>query len=191
MSPRQSPARFLVLIAPIVLVSLNATQSRAQSEGDNATATAPLYKTISIKPTRFGIDADRGAKITPDEVTVTNSTAQELIRIAYNVKEDQIEGAPGWLNSPRYDIEAKVDTSAEGEDTPAGEAVLEPRGRMLQALLSDRFKLAAHQETRLVPVYELLIAGDGPKLGESDPHADSAFRVIQRHLAVADSSRIF
>ena len=180
MSLRQSLARFLVVIAPILLFSVNTTPSRAQLEGDNRTATAPLYKTISIKPTKFGIDADRGAKTTPDEVTVANSTAQELIRDAYDIKEDQILGAPCWLNSPRYDIDAKVDTSAEGKDTPAGEAVLEPHERMLQALLSNRFKLAAHRETRLIPVYELVVAGDGPKLRETDSHhADSALRVIK------------
>jgi uncharacterized protein (TIGR03435 family) len=180
MSRRQSLARFLVVIAPIVLLSINATPSRAQSEGDNATAIAPLYKTISIKPTKSGIDADRGAKVTPDEVTVANSTAQQLIRNAYDVAEDQIVGAPGWLNSLRYDIDAKVDNSAEGEDTLAGEAARERDGRRLQALLSNRFKLAAHRETRLIPVYELVVAGDGPKLRESDSHhADSPLRVIQ------------
>jgi uncharacterized protein (TIGR03435 family) len=186
MSLRQSLARFLVVTAPIVLFSVNATPSRAQSEGANATATAPLYKTVSVKPSKSGIDAHRGAKITPDEVTVTNSTAQELIRNAYDVKEDQIVGAPGWLNSPRYDIDAKVDASAEEKDTSESEAVLEPYERMLQALLSNRFKLSAHRETRLIPVYELVIAGDAPKLRESVPsQEDSALRVIQ-----VDSGRI-
>lgn len=55
--------------------------------------------------------------------------------------------------------------SAEGKNTPAGETVHQ---RMLQALLSNSFKLAVHRETRLIPVYELVIAGDGPKLRESD-----------------------
>ena len=183
MSLRKSLARFLVVVSPIVLFSINATPSRAQSQGDNATAAAPLYKTISIKPTKFGIHADSGAKTTPDEVTVTNSTAQEIIRDAYDVKEDQIVGAPGWLNSPRYDIDAKLaklDTPAEGEDTPAADAVLEPHERMIQALLANCFKLAAHRETRLIPAYDLVVAGDGPKLRESDSHHDdSTLRVIQ------------
>jgi len=174
MSLRQSLARFVVVIAAIVFVSVNAAPSRAQS-GGNATAPAFLYKTISIKPTKFGIhadkgygiQADRGAKTTRDELTVTNSTAQEIIRDAYDVKEDQIVGAPSWLNSPRYDIVANLDTPAEGEDTPAGDAILEPHKRMLQVLLANGFKLAAHRETRLIPVYELVVAVDGPKLRES------------------------
>jgi uncharacterized protein (TIGR03435 family) len=187
MSLRQSLVRSLVVIAPIVLASVNATQSRAQSEGDNATAVAPLYKTISVKPTKFGIHADRNTKIGPDELTVANETAQELIQGAYDIKDDQIVGAPGWLNSQRYDIDAKVDTSAEGEGTLAGEALQERSERMLQALLSNRFKLVVHRQTRMIPVYELVIAGDGAKLRESIPaDADSAApRVIQ-----VDSGRI-
>ena len=207
MSLRKSLAAFVVGIALLVLFSVNATPSHAQSDGDNATATAPLYKTISIRPTKFGIhadkgygiQADRGAKTAPDEVTVTNSTPQEIIRDAYDVREDQIVGAPGWLNSPRYDIVAKVNTAAEGEDTVAGEAHEERGNPRLQALLSDGFKLAVHRETRLIPAYELVVAGDGPKLRESDSsEADSALRVIQvesgriagREVPIATLARI-
>ncbi len=94
---------------------------------------------------------------------------QTLIRDAYKVEDDQIVGAPSWLNSRRYDIDAKVDSPATGQ---GGE-------RMLQGLLSDYFKLAVHPETRLIPVYELVV-GDGPKLRESAPaYADFAARVIQ------------
>src|SRR5215471_15032157 len=51
--------------------------------------------------------------------------------------------------------------------TPAGDAILEPHKRMLQVFLANGFKLAAHRETRLIPVYELVVAVDGPKLRES------------------------
>jgi len=177
MSARQSLVRFLVVVGPIVLFSVNATPSRAQSEGDNATATAPLYKTISIKPSKSSIHAGGTTKIGPDELTATNEPPQALIEDAYEVQDDQIVGLPSWLNSQRYDIEAKADTSAEGL---AGETLEESGHRMLQALLSNRFKMAAHRETRLIPVYELVVAGDGPKLRESDSHHDdSTLRVIQ------------
>jgi uncharacterized protein (TIGR03435 family) len=199
MSLRQSFAlRFLVVVSPVVLFSVNATPSRAQSEGDNGTATAPLYKTISIKPSKSG-NENGNTKISPDEVTAANQTVQGLVRGAYDVEEDQILGAPGWLNSQRYDIDAKVDTSAEGEETLAGKTRDARIDRMLQALLSNRFKLATHRETRLIPAYELVVAGDGPKLRESDSsQADSALRVIQvesgriagREVPIATLARI-
>lgn len=41
--------------------------------------------------------------------------------------------------------------------------------RMLQALLTDRFRLTPHRETKELPVYELIIAENGPKLQEAKP----------------------
>lgn len=40
---------------------------------------------------------------------------------------------------------------------------------MAQTLLADRFRLKAHRETRLVPVYALTIAKSGPKLHAARP----------------------
>jgi uncharacterized protein (TIGR03435 family) len=42
---------------------------------------------------------------------------------------------------------------------------------MLQALLADRFKLAAHMEDRPRNVYALVVDKGGPKFKESDPNA--------------------
>lgn len=190
MSLCQSLARLAVAIAAVLLVTVNPT--RAQSQDKNENLTVPLYKTTSVRPSKAGIDADRTTKITPDEVTVTNETTQEIIRGAYDVKDDQIVGAPVWLNSQRFDIDAKVDTSAPGQDEPVGE-------HMIQVLLSSRFNLTVHRETKLIPAYELIIAGDGPKLRESDPaSADSALRVIDigngrimgREVPIATLARI-
>jgi len=40
---------------------------------------------------------------------------------------------------------------------------------MLQPLLADRFKLKVHKETKLLSIYELVIAKNGPKLKEAKP----------------------
>jgi uncharacterized protein (TIGR03435 family) len=40
---------------------------------------------------------------------------------------------------------------------------------MLRALLAERFNLKLHQETKDLPVYELVIAQNGPKLQEAKP----------------------
>jgi uncharacterized protein (TIGR03435 family) len=189
MSLRKGLVRFVVLAAAFVFFSV-ATQTRAQSQDTNANARAPLYKMVSIKPTKSSINADRGAKLGPDELTAWNSSTQELIQDAYDVKDDQIAGAPSWLSSMRYDIEAKAENPAAGE---GGERSLE------SGLLSKYFKLAVHRETRLISVYELAIASDGPKLRESVPaDADSALRTIQvengrimgREVPIATLARI-
>ena len=40
---------------------------------------------------------------------------------------------------------------------------------MMQSLLADRFKFAAHRETRELPVYALMLAKNGSKLKEAIP----------------------
>jgi uncharacterized protein (TIGR03435 family) len=91
----------------------------------------------------------------------------ELIELAYvsatrmaaavpmPLKSVPISGGPAWINSDRYDIDAKAE-GAPGQKTM--------RGPMLQALLEDRCKLKIHRETKEVPVYALTVAKGGPKL---------------------------
>ena len=88
-------------------------------------------------------------------------TLKELVANAYSVKGYQING-PAWLGTERFDIAAKLPDGASKDDAP----------KMLQALLADRFKLAAHFDKQEHPVLGLLVGKDGPKLKESPP--DSA-----------------
>jgi len=89
--------------------------------------------------------------------TATNMPLQVLITLAYRIKDFQVSGAPAWLTSERYDVEAK----AEGD--LAFEAMLP----MLQTLLEDRLQLKFHRETKEVPVYALVVAKAG-KLREAE-----------------------
>jgi len=74
-------------------------------------------------------------------------------------KVPNIEGAPGWLKSERY----QIDATAAGAPSYAVMA-----GPMMQALLEERLKLKAHRETRNVPVYELRATKADPKLQRAD-----------------------
>jgi uncharacterized protein (TIGR03435 family) len=77
-----------------------------------------------------------------------------LIQLAYSVRDFQLQGAPSWVDSDRYDIDAKA----------AGDASLDEMRPMLQSLLKERFNLALHRETKELPVYELAVAKDGLKI---------------------------
>jgi uncharacterized protein (TIGR03435 family) len=70
--------------------------------------------------------------------------------------QQQISG-PGWIDSEKYDLAAKV---------PPG-TTKEQFQKMLQNLLTERFQLVLRQETKVLPVYELVIARNGPKIKES------------------------
>jgi uncharacterized protein (TIGR03435 family) len=100
--------------------------------------------------------------------TAINATLKLLIRFAYGLPESRIVGGPGWLDSTKFDVEAKADEALDahlkGMD---GDAARLEKQKMLQALLADRFKLVAHMETRELPVYGLVVAKGGAKFLES------------------------
>src|SRR5262249_8494129 len=88
----------------------------------------------------------------PNSLTMRNVGLAECVQWAYGVDFYQIAGPR--LSSDSYDILAKA-----GAPVPVRQLKV-----MLQDLLAKRFKLALHRETRMLPVYELVVAKGGPKL---------------------------
>jgi len=96
-----------------------------------------------------------------------------LLTFAYDVRDFQLSGGPGWIGSEHYDIVARPDRSAAPEEGPVdmrkmsdGEmkTMAEKIRERLRALLAERFQLAVHNETKDAPVYFLVVAKNGPKL---------------------------
>jgi uncharacterized protein (TIGR03435 family) len=96
------------------------------------------------------------AHIDGSRATYTYESLKELIAYAYKVRSYQISG-PEWLTTDRFDIAARLPEGASRDDVPA----------MLQALLVERFKLAAHLETKEHPVIGLVMGKGGTKLQET------------------------
>jgi len=114
----------------------------------------------------------------PGRLHVSNATLGMLVAAAYRVYDFQISGGPQWLNTDRYNIEAK----AAGETKPAEAQLM----AMLQKLLEERFDLQAHRETREAPTYALEIGKIGPKFQPSkNSDEPPLFRVYQRRQITA------
>jgi uncharacterized protein (TIGR03435 family) len=118
----------------------------------------PEFDAASIKPNKSGERAG-GVRATPGRIVGSNATARMLLQEAFDVKSYQISGGPGWVESDRFDVEAKA-----GFD--ATEDQLRP---MLQRLLAERFKLVAHRETKEMPVSAIVVVKNGFKLHELKP----------------------
>ena len=152
---------------------MNAPAIRAQAPAQSAATATPKFEVASIKPCKADIGGGGvrvgNFKVSPGRLTVNCVNVLFMIREAFleyaNGRyhhlpiEVPIEGAPGWVQSDRYSIEAKA------EDTASQEMM---EGPMLQALLEDRFQVKVRRETREVPVYELTVAKGGPKLQPFD-----------------------
>jgi bla regulator protein BlaR1 len=152
-------------VGPLVFGLMREPQTIAVLQVTTAAAKLPAYEVASVKPDKSGTDMMM-IRTTAVGFSAKNVLLKELIRNAYGIEENQIQGAPGWLGSARYDIEAKVSSS----DTDALHDVSpEQRGLMLQPLLAERFQLKVHSEVRDLPVLALVVAKDGPKLHEARP----------------------
>jgi uncharacterized protein (TIGR03435 family) len=168
-----STAGLATLVTPAVFGLLNTTLSRAQSQPQSTVDSKFVYEVASIKPNKPEGDAVRTRMmITPDSLSATGGTLQMLIESAYGIQDHQISGAPDWLQSERFDIEAKMDSAVADEIRKLDpDQRMAARQHMLQALLADRFKLTIHRETKELPVYALVVAKNGPKLQEAKPDA--------------------
>jgi Protein of unknown function (DUF3738). len=103
------------------------------------------FEVVSVKP---GDPADPGSYVrtTPGGLQLRNTTLKNLVRSAYDLNEYQVDGGPKWLNSAKFAVDAKLPAGVPRDQIPL----------MLQAMLTDRFKLEFHHVTRTLNEYALV-----------------------------------
>ena len=152
----------LAAIAGSVVFGLSNVPRISAQSPPTAAAPLPSFEVASIKPNRSG-DLNRRIMFLPGRLSATGITAKFLISMAYGVKEFQVSGGPGWIDSQRYDLDAKEEESQpEAEHKLPFEKVREHNQLMMQSLLADRFKLKVSHQTKELPIYALVVAKNGP-----------------------------
>jgi uncharacterized protein (TIGR03435 family) len=126
------------------------------------------FDVATIKPSNTANPLPSSVDISPDRFQATGMTLKELIKVAWDLNyaaNDQVTGGPPWVSSTRFDLDAKEDAalSAEIARLPHGQQGDEVR-EMLRDLITQRFHLQLHHETRQLAVYDLVVAKGGPKL---------------------------
>jgi len=113
----------------------------------------PTFEAASVKPNKSITESSSWHSRT-GYLVMRNQTLNDLIRIAYQLKADQVTGGPKWLVSDRFDIEARASGPARDPELLV----------MLQTLLAERFQLKLHRDTKLVSGYALIVAKGGMKV---------------------------
>jgi uncharacterized protein (TIGR03435 family) len=111
----------------------------------------PEFEVASLKPSQA---AARGFSIIPEpggKLNARNITVKRLIAVAYSVTDFQIVSDVPWLESARYDMEARA----------SNPAALPQLRLMLRSLLGERFKMQIHRDTREMKVYNLTVVKPG------------------------------
>jgi uncharacterized protein (TIGR03435 family) len=115
------------------------------------------FDVATVKPnaandSRFMIRPLPGGRL-----TISGVPLKMLIMEAYDVRTFQVSGGLGWVSTERWDIEAKAE-GVQGQ-LPIGQTL-----KMLQALITDRFHLEVHHETKEMTIYALVVGKNGSKL---------------------------
>jgi uncharacterized protein (TIGR03435 family) len=116
-----------------------------------APETRPTFDVASVKREAGIVSGMTFAARPGGTLTVINNELTNVIDNAYGIRRYELIGGPDWINSDRYNIQAK----ASG-DVPREEMML-----MLRSLLEDRFTLKVHRETRELPIYVMTTAKGG------------------------------
>lgn len=114
----------------------------------------PTFEVATIKPAKPD-EQGKALMVRGTEFQTVNFTLAELIKFAYDMQDKQIVGAPDWVSTDKFDIDAKPDVPG----TPNGEQLHE----MVRKMLADRFALKFHKDQKEMGAYVLTVGKDGPK----------------------------
>jgi uncharacterized protein (TIGR03435 family) len=162
-----------LLITVVMLLTLTtsemiAGQEKSPSKSAQPSSDKPVFEVTSIKVNNSGQQGTQALREPGGLYRVTNATLRALVASAYTnefpPKGRLIFGGPSWIDSERFDIEAR----AKGDLSSANERL------MLQSLLESRFKLSLHHETRQLPLYALTVTKAGKTGPQLIPHSDDS-----------------
>jgi uncharacterized protein (TIGR03435 family) len=117
------------------------------------------FDAVSIRESVPSATTAGAMRLVPNgDIRVEHMPVSTIIAVAHRLDSYRVVDAPDWIASTYYDILAKANAATTRDDTLA----------MMRAMLAERFKLAAHHETRPLPGFAMVRASRlGPRLQPS------------------------
>jgi uncharacterized protein (TIGR03435 family) len=131
------------------------------------------WDVVSVKPNRSLDNSSCVNFLISDEIKLRNMTLGSVMLSTFDIKsENQVIGLPDWVNSEHFDLRAKLDaeTSTAYHKLKGQDRDLQSR-LLFRRILEERFGLKFHMEKRELPVYNLVVGKQGPRLKEAVPDA--------------------
>ncbi len=141
-----------------------------------AQSSGPAFEVASIRLSPLPLKNQQAVTSSGPNLTLEGFTWIDLVVGAYNLKYYQLSVSENVVKSLDATIFYTIQAKAEG-DTPRTDAEFRS---MSQALLTSRFRLKVHRETRNLPVYALVVGKDGVKLKPSDPAGERSAETTSR-----------
>ena len=115
---------------------------------------APGFEAASVKPTT-STSPGWSVSYTADSLRATNATLAALITSAHGIRPDRLVGGPAWVQTTRFDVNAKAAQPLPREQLRV----------LAQRLLENRFGLVLTREQRAEEVYVLRLARADGRMG--------------------------
>ena len=155
--------RTLLLIASS-LVPVASAFAQTTDAGTPPKPCTREFEVATIKPHPAG-DMTIAVGGPPGKYEATNASAKLLVEEAFNLPADQVSGGPPWVESQRFDINAKIsDDCWQQLHKLHNEDQEKATDLMLQTLLKERLQLSISHHPKELTVYALVVAKGGPKL---------------------------
>jgi len=137
----------MTLGSALVILRLGALCLAPQALAQSATKTLE-FEIASVRPANPDVRTSNVLLGTGESLTVVNVPLQKIIMYAYDMRDFQLAGGPGWIGVERYDIAAKTVTV----DRPASEASAETDDQRKGRVTRVRERLGLCYRTGLVSV---------------------------------------
>jgi uncharacterized protein (TIGR03435 family) len=124
----------------------------------------PSFAVVSVRATDPNAERSGGGT-SPDSYRAERTTMEQVLAYAFGLGyEHELVGAPAWVAKEPFDIQGKLDEEQVAALRKLSRDDREEQMRwMVQSMLTERFQLRYHFETRELPVYVLEVAKGGLK----------------------------
>jgi len=188
---RKFPLRGAAALAIAISIA-SGTAGFASKRGAQGTEASngryPWFNTASIKLN----DAPAAEIWASGNKFVAIEPAINMIMFAYGeqhpLKPAQVLGGPDWIKTQVFNIDAELPKSLSDQVKPPlhdiGPPLMYPAEvrrtdavkQVFRSLLVNRFKLRIRHETKVLPVFDLALAGNGPEIAK-DETTDGSCRI--------------
>lgn len=165
----------------------------ASAQAPPEPASLPAFDAATIRPPdpaalhrRMGFYGEPGGRV------FFGGTIKMLVGYAFNLRDYQIAGGPGWISSQWFEINAVPPENSPSHNVTVRNAEPTSDQRlMLQSLLRDRFAFKFHIESKEGEVYFLTRGHKPLQLNPpKDPHVDPRAIVMMRPGGIVDGEAL-
>jgi uncharacterized protein (TIGR03435 family) len=100
-----------------------------------------------------------------------NCPLRLMLQVAFRIRAEQIVGIPGWLDSQRFDMQAKAEKPSTADELHV----------MLVNMLVDRMHLKYHREKKDMQMYALVVSKEGAKLSPRESATGDTWVDLEGH----------